>query len=130
MHASTGGIGRELYSAPFIWISSNDCNIKEKDGKNYTVDTFSVVNIKIENKKITQLVVINDKTGEIVFEWSLIDYDKPIGKDKLDTIKALNVDALKAKEVLSNFGYTKSSEIKVRDFQRIFTKLKEIINED
>ena len=36
------GIARELYSVPFIWISSNDCKITEEKGKYKTRDTFKV----------------------------------------------------------------------------------------
>lgn len=52
--------------------------------------------------------------------------EKAIGKDKLDTIKALGLDAEKAKEVLSAFGYNKSSAIKVKDFPKVFEALKKI----
>ena len=89
-------------------------------------DTFSVCHIGIENKKIISLAIVNNKTGEIVFEWSRDDYFAKIGKDKLDTIKALNVDKDKAIEVLKSFGYAKSSDIKVKDFAKVFSALKEI----
>ena len=56
--------------------------------------------------------------------------NQSIGKAKLDTIKALNLDADKAKEVLSTFGYKKSSEIKVKDFPEVFKALKELTNEN
>jgi len=121
------GIGRELYSSPFIWITNSQCTIKTgSNGKLMTTDTFSVCNITIENKKITSLAIVNDKTGEVVFEWSKDVYDTPIGKDKLDTIRSLNLDAEKAKEVLRSFGYAKSSDIKVKDFANVFKALKEI----
>lgn len=51
------GIGRELYTSPFIWVKETDCNIK--DGKCF--DTFSVKHITIEDKKITRLVIYNEK---------------------------------------------------------------------
>ena len=50
------GIGRELYTAPFIWIPSEKCNINQ--GKCF--DKFRVEKIKIENKKITGLAIWND----------------------------------------------------------------------
>lgn len=53
--------------------------------------------------------------------------EKKIGKDKIDTIKSLNLDADKAKEVLKEFGYEKSTDIKVKDFAKVFTRLKEIV---
>jgi len=58
------GIGRELYTAPFIWIDASLCNID--NGKCY--DKFKVSEIKIEDKKIIYLQIINEKTGNVVFE--------------------------------------------------------------
>ena len=49
------GIGRELYTAPFIWVKP-DCYDLVK-GKCY--DKFVVQEIKIENKKITALKIWN-----------------------------------------------------------------------
>ena len=49
------GIGRELYTAPFIWIPADKCNIEK--GKCY--DKFVVEKIKIENKQITGLSIWN-----------------------------------------------------------------------
>lgn len=49
------GIGRELYTAPFIWIPASKCNIT--NGKCY--DRFVVEKILIENKRITALSIIN-----------------------------------------------------------------------
>ena len=49
------GIGRELYTAPFIWVPATKCNIQ--NGKCY--DRFAVERIKIENKRITALSIVN-----------------------------------------------------------------------
>ena len=54
------------------------------------------------------------------------DGEKPIGKDKIDTIQALDLDPEKAKEVLKSFGYNKSNGIKVKDFSKVFEALKAI----
>lgn len=68
------GIGRELYSAPFTWISSdNYTSFKNpKTGKLGTYDKFSVSHIAYdeESREIIQLVVSNDKTNRKVFTWS------------------------------------------------------------
>ena len=59
------GIGRELYTAPFIWIDASMCGLK--DGKCY--DKFAVADIKIEDKKIVYLKIVNtSKKGAVVFE--------------------------------------------------------------
>ena len=61
------GIGRELYSAPFIWVNASDCNMKQYNDKWSTYDRFEVVDITIENKRITGLAIRNTKTGNIVY---------------------------------------------------------------
>lgn len=59
------GIGRELYTAPFIWIGSDKCNIVGK--KCY--DKFRVTNIHYDaSRNIDGLVIINEKTNSIVFK--------------------------------------------------------------
>lgn len=63
------GIGRELYTAPFIWVNASDCNMKQKDGRWTTYDRFAVDSITIENKRITGLSIRNTKTGELVFTY-------------------------------------------------------------
>jgi len=60
------GIGRELYTAPFIWINAEDCNLKETGKKDaygnpiYTCrDKFVVEKIEIKDKEITGLAIKN-----------------------------------------------------------------------
>lgn len=85
------GIGRELYTAPFIWIGSDKAKITE--GKCY--DKFEVDTIGYNDKEeISRLKIINSKTRVVVFNWELSD--KPSesfsGEEKIDAIK---VKALK-----------------------------------
>ena len=67
------GIGRELYTSPFIWISKADCGIieSERNGrKTYACyDNFEVEKIKVENKKIVGLAIKNATTGKRCFVW-------------------------------------------------------------
>lgn len=62
------GIGRELYTAPFIWIKNGDCTIgKTSAGKLCCHDNFVVTNIAYENKKIVGLAIKNMTTNKRVF---------------------------------------------------------------
>lgn len=61
------GIGRELYTSPFIWIPMDKCNIK--DGKCF--DKFSVEKILIKDKQITALAIKNDTLKKRVFVWQV-----------------------------------------------------------
>lgn len=60
-----GGIGRELYTAPFIWISADKLN-KNTSGK--IVDKFSVLEVKIIDKEIKDLEIYNNR-GVRVFNY-------------------------------------------------------------
>lgn len=59
------GIGRELYTSPFIWIPADKCNIK--NGKCY--DRFSVEKIKIEDKQIKAIAIKNDTKNVRAYVW-------------------------------------------------------------
>lgn len=64
------GIGRELYTAPFIWIPSNKCEISPKaGGRGYTCyNHFSVESIGYDDKRnINKLKIRNKDSKEIVF---------------------------------------------------------------
>lgn len=64
------GIGRELYTSPFIYIGADKCEIKEYKGKYTTFDKFIVEKIKIENKTIVGLSIVNQKTKQRVFVYT------------------------------------------------------------
>ena len=56
------GIGRELYTAPFIWISSDVATIKQYGQKYNCNDKFSVKKIEYnDNREIIALEIVNQK---------------------------------------------------------------------
>lgn len=62
------GIGRELYTAPFIWVDADKLKTLKKDGTRWVCkDTFHVQAVKIENKVITELRIYNDRTRNTCF---------------------------------------------------------------
>ena len=65
------GIGRELYSAPFIRIPADKMNIiMGNNGKPKTFDTFSVEKIAYDDcGRISGLAIRNNKTEKRVFVW-------------------------------------------------------------
>ena len=64
------GIGRELYTAPFIWIKAEDCAaLSESNGKVKCFDTFAVQKIVIEKKRIVAIAIKNTKTNKTCFVW-------------------------------------------------------------
>ena len=64
------GIGRELYTSPFIWVNAANCEIKEKNGRVACYDRFEVSEIGYNDcREINRLVIINTKTKNVVFEF-------------------------------------------------------------
>lgn len=64
------GIGRELYTAPFIWVSAGKCNIQPKDNRYITYDKFRVKDIEYNDKReIVGLTILN-QDGKIVYSLS------------------------------------------------------------
>jgi len=79
------GIGRELYTSPFTWISADNYNGfkngKTPQGKDKyaTYDKFSVTKIEYDdNKVIIALTIKNDKTNKVVFNWSSNNKEEPM----------------------------------------------------
>lgn len=53
--------------------------------------------------------------------------EKKLDKTKLKTIQDLPIDPDEGRKVLAEFGYEKSTDIKVKDYAEIFKKLKELV---
>lgn len=64
------GIGRELYTAPFVWVDSKHISTyKNKAGKLATYDKFEIEAIEYTDGTITALAIQNSKTKTRVFGW-------------------------------------------------------------
>lgn len=63
------GIGRELYTAPLIWVSADRLQIQEKDHKKIVKDRFFVKSISISDDKVITALAIENQRREKVFEY-------------------------------------------------------------
>lgn len=64
------GIGRELYTAPFIFIPVDKMNVQGDGTRFRTYDTFRVEKIAYDdNRRISGLAIINNNTGKRCFVW-------------------------------------------------------------
>lgn len=71
------GIGRCLYTAPHIWVSSDKCNIKQgRNGNLVCYDRFTVERVRVENARIVGLAIRNDTKGCRAFIWQEKNGDK------------------------------------------------------
>lgn len=102
------GIGRELYTAPFIWVKAGDCTIK--DGK--CNDKFDVADIKIANKRIVALTIKNLNTGRNCFIWQEGKADAMYGRDSGDAESKKAIEFTKK----TMFEMAGGDENRVRNF--------------
>lgn len=80
------GIGRELYTAPFIWIPAGRAMIqkKEREQKYFTYDRFHVWSISYDEEgKINAVTIVNQK-NEIVYSMDarILDIDLKTGEKR------------------------------------------------
>jgi len=124
------GIGRELYTAPFIWVKAGDVKIEEKNGKITTYDSFSVKAIGYDKEgNINQLKIYNNKLKRVVFTLGKSDttpeteeesFDKQTEQVKKSTISKKDQEILR--HVVESKGYS---------VEQIFTKpLSELTGEE
>lgn len=83
------GIGRELYTSPFIFISKENCNIQTgKNGRLACYDTFTVQEIEYSDAgEISKLVISNDKKGIDVFSFPRFAQKPPKFERKPQDVK-------------------------------------------
>ena len=62
------GIGRELYSAPFVFIPAGKCKVVEKNGRFSCFDSFEVADIAYDAQERISYLRITLKNAT-VFEW-------------------------------------------------------------
>ena len=61
------GIGRELYTAPFIWVGADKVTLSQKNGKYTTYDKFVVEAIRYDDKRQISALSIKNQAGKRVY---------------------------------------------------------------
>ena len=107
----TVGIGRELYSAPFMWVSAQKCNIQRKNDKWICYDRFSVTDISYsESREITGLTIVNQDSGEVVY--SMFPNAKRHSSQFNEFYFELDRTGVSLDTVLSRYGVNSLEEMK------------------
>ena len=84
------GLGRELYTAPFIWIPAGMADIQKKgregDQRYYTSERFSVQSISYNEERVIDSIVVVNSRGQAVYFMDMrkgISAKKKAGDKKL-----------------------------------------------
>ena len=108
------GIGRELYSAPFIWVSAQKCKIQRRNDKLICYDKFSVSEISYsKDREITALSIVNSDTGEIVYSMfpKNVHNAQPVSMQFCEFDSELKRTGVLLDTVLSRYGVKSINEM-------------------
>lgn len=111
------GIGRELYTAPRIWIYKDGVNIKQNKGKYGTFDSFKVRKIEYKDHRITSLVIRNEDLYRDVFTYN--------GADKVSGPSEEEAD----RDMTEHIGNQKIDQTKINSLEKIFEKYPDLKGE-
>ena len=122
------GIGRELYTAPFIWIFPNDCKlVKSKEGKFSCYDRFKVETMEITDGIVTALTIRNTSKdiNRIVYTYKASPEKITISAEMYTVLTNLcKQKKVSVKATLADYGVENPSELLVTDWKRIVEDLK------
>lgn len=133
------GIGRELYTSPFIWLDAATAELKENGRGGYeTKKVFAVDDIKIVNKKITGLSISDVKNKTIIYEWGdCIETDVPketvevslneprqMPPEAIKKIKDYFTENKGLEDTLKHYNVTKIEELTPMQVSAILNRIK------
>ena len=133
------GIGRELYSAPFIYIPINKVQVGDTNGKKSVKDRFSVKNIHTTaDKTITALEIVNQRSETVysyqVAQTASVQVTKPDDeKTQVQRISDGEIQILYAElgrtgvtmqQILKRYGITSIQELDQVTYKRALNGLK------
>ena len=108
------GIGRELYSAPFIWVSAQKCKIQKRNDKLICYDKFSVSEISYsKDREITALSIVNGDTREVVYSMfpKNVQNAQPVNMQFCEFDSELKRTGVLLDTVLSRYGVKSINEM-------------------
>lgn len=114
------GIGRELYTAPFVWIGSENYTTKQnRDGKPTTYDRFRVQEIGYEGNKICRLVIVNEsRKGASVFSFGKTSEEKISEQDVIAIKMACTKENVPEQVLLNKYRVKSLDEITKNEYMR------------
>ena len=133
------GIGRELYSAPFIYIPINKVRMSEKNGKKSVKDSFSIKNIQTTSDKVITALEIVNQRSETVYSYQMlqvaavqvtdIDSEKVqvqrISDGEIQTLYAeLGRTGVTMQQILKRYGISSIQELDQVTYKRALNGLK------
>ena len=118
------GIGRELYTSPFIWVNADKIEWQEKNGKQIPKTRFMVADIGYDELGRIDRLVIKTGKGETVFT-----FGQQTNNDEMsiETYKKLNAEIHRAgvsiKSICAAYKVSELGELTEKQAQAAIKKI-------
>ena len=131
------GIGRELYTAPFIWIKSDKVNIEEENGKLKVRDSFFVSYISYDEAgRVIKSLEIRNQRKEVVYQINMgnkaseqvirPEKPRPISDYRMKKLyDEMQRTGVTEQQIIANF-HVSLANLTEMDYKRIMAALKNI----
>lgn len=121
------GIGRELYTAPFIWLTPDGANITANGQKYVCYDRFRVTEIAYDLDRICYLEIYNEKMKKIVYTWGNKSAGEKISKkDALILVNTLESEGINVNAVWELYKVRSATDLSANQMTNIKTHLGEL----
>lgn len=131
------GIGRELYSAPFIWITLSEGEYTENNGRYILKSTFCVREIAYNDKREIVRLVITDRNGKERFSMGgSKEPKKTIGETQCKALHGLCSEILGHAATkgdvykLTGYSWSDIEKMSVEEWQFCMESLNKKVNHD
>lgn len=105
------GIGRELYTAPFIWIPAERTDIQERNKKFFCNDRFSVATISYNTDRTIKSLSISNSRNKVVYVTGVDNSNSSNGNKNKHSVSSLQMEALKRELARTGVG---ADDVKAR----------------
>lgn len=123
--AVSWGIGRELYSAPFIWIPAEKVNIQKRGDKYVCFDKFKVLDISYNEEREISGLTIALEDGSLAFKKGEQKTYKSITEEQQEQLRfELIRTQVPMESVLSRYGVSSKEELTEQTFRKAMSALK------
>lgn len=118
------GIGRELYSAPFLWIPSEKTDIRH-DGKKYiSKDQFRVDEIEYDDMRNICFLQIVNQRGDVVYVFRKKEQNSTLSKVQKFRLKSeMETTGVKEEDIMRRYHLTNLENMKPETFERVMNAL-------
>lgn len=126
------GVGRELYTAPFIWIPAAKAKVQKKEDKYVVNEHFAVSYIAYDSNREIAALVIKDSKGNVVYSMQQDSQAKEatVQKSALSDaervllLAELNRTGVTMDTVLERYGLSNINQMTIEVYDKAMNSLK------